>query len=137
MKWTEQAPLMVAPKLGDGLCGIREPLDEDQIQRMLVTEHGVLSKVLAGHKADIGDGRSLALASAGFHGLAMVAPTLRGEVAFNGLHGHPQIPQGGGFSRTRPSRASALPACIQTLPERFATHLNSAHSSFSFPLRSR
>ncbi len=71
---------------------ILEPLSDEQIQRMLATEFGGMSEVLADLYADTGDGRWLALAGK-FHHVAIIDRLAEMKDVLPGIHGNTQIPK--------------------------------------------
>lgn len=95
---TDQA-LRVSRAIGDWLLDLFSNLDDQQVQALLVTEHGGMNEVLADLTEDTGDPRFLALAARGFHHAAVLDPMFRGEDRLNGLHGNTQIPKVVGLAR--------------------------------------
>src|SRR5690606_32373710 len=73
-------------------------LDDDQLQRVLDTEHGGMNEVLADVYAITGERRYLALARRFSH-RAILEPLLRREDRLDGLHANTQIPKVIGFAR--------------------------------------
>ena len=72
--------------------GILAPLNEDQMQQMLNTEHGGMNEVLADLYADTGDRRWLAL-SVRFEHHAFTDALKRHQDNLSGKHGNCQIPK--------------------------------------------
>ncbi len=72
--------------------GILTKLDDAQTQKMLNTEFGGMTEVLADLYADTGDKRWLAL-SHHFDHHAVVDPLARGQNNLEGLHGNTQVPK--------------------------------------------
>ena len=73
-------------------------LDDEQLQRILDTEHGGMNEVLADVYAITGEWRFLALARRFCH-RAILDPLLRREDRLDGLHANTQIPKVIGFAR--------------------------------------
>jgi DUF1680 family protein len=72
--------------------GVLKPLDDAQIQKMLLTEHGGMNEVLADLYADTGDKRWLDL-SLKFEHRAFTDALKRHQDNLNGKHGNCQIPK--------------------------------------------
>jgi len=72
--------------------GVVKPLEDGQIQKMLMTEHGGMNEVLADLYADTGDKRWLAL-SRKFEHRAFTDALKRHQDNLNGKHGNCQIPK--------------------------------------------
>ncbi len=72
--------------------GVLKPMSEEQVQKMLLTEHGGMNEVLADLYADTGDARWLAL-SWRFEHLAFTEPLKRHQDNLSGKHGNCQIPK--------------------------------------------
>jgi uncharacterized protein len=72
--------------------GVLAPLNDDQIQHMLNTEHGGMNEVLADLYADTGDRRWLAL-SLKFEHRAFTDALKRHQDNLSGKHGNCQIPK--------------------------------------------
>ena len=71
---------------------ILEPLNAEQIQRMLATEFGGMNEVLADLYADTGDARWLRLADK-FNHRAIIAPLSEKKDILSGTHANTQIPK--------------------------------------------
>jgi DUF1680 family protein len=84
--------LEVEGKFADWTEGILSKLDDTQDQRMLNTEFGGMSEVLADLYADTGDRRWLNLSDR-FEHRAVLDPLARQEDRLGGLHGNAQIPK--------------------------------------------
>ncbi|MBE7500837.1 MAG: glycoside hydrolase family 127 protein [Verrucomicrobiales bacterium] len=84
--------LEVARKLADWFERTHAPLSEEQMQKILVAEHGGLNETFADLYADTGDARYLAL-SRRFHHRAILDPLARGEDILPGKHANTQIPK--------------------------------------------
>ena len=91
--------LEIERKLGDWLDRILAGLSDEQIQKMLVCEHGGMNEVLADLTADTGDERYLVLAARGFHQHKVLDPILQGKDQLNSLHANTQIPKVVGLAR--------------------------------------
>ncbi len=94
---SEQAKRMLVA-LADWAVDLVAGLSEDQIQAMLVTEHGGLNEVFADVAAMTGDPRYLELAKQFSHRL-ILDPLLQNEDALDGLHANTQIPKVVGYKR--------------------------------------
>jgi hypothetical protein len=91
--------LDVESKVSDWLDGILSPLDAQQIQEVLRSEHGGMNEVLADLTSDTGDTRYLRMAAEYFHHAAVLGPMFRGEDTLDGMHGNTQIPKVIGLAR--------------------------------------
>lgn len=72
--------------------GILAPMSDEQVQKMLATEHGGMNEVLADLYADTGDKRWLNL-SVRFEHHAFTDPLKRHQDNLSGKHGNCQIPK--------------------------------------------
>lgn len=84
--------LEIARHLADWFERIHAHLTEEQMQRILVAEHGGLNETFADLYADTGDERYLRL-SRRFHHRAILEPLARGEDILPGKHANTQIPK--------------------------------------------
>jgi hypothetical protein len=84
--------LQVGLKAATWAEGVVSKLDDEQVQKMLATEHGGMAEVLADLYADTGDPRWLAL-SHRFDHRAVLDPLQRQEDRLSGLHGNTNIPK--------------------------------------------
>ncbi|MBI2926592.1 MAG: glycoside hydrolase family 127 protein [Verrucomicrobia bacterium] len=84
--------LEVAKGLADWFERTHANLTDEQMQRILVTEHGGLNETFADLYADTGDERYLKL-SRRFHHKAILEPLARGEDILPGKHANTQIPK--------------------------------------------
>lgn len=84
--------------LTDWAHGLVAGLSDDQIQAMLVAEHGGLNEVFADVAAMTGDPRHLELAQQFSHRL-ILDPLLQNEDRLDGLHANTQIPKVIGYKR--------------------------------------
>lgn len=73
-------------------------LSDEQIQRLLISEHGGMNEVFADVFAMTGEQKYLTLAKQFSHQL-ILQPLLKGEDKLNGLHANTQIPKVIGFLR--------------------------------------
>lgn len=85
-------------KLSDWVAKLTEKLQPEQIQQMLLAEHGGMNDVLADVYALTGDSRYLTLARR-FSDKRILDPLLASEDKLNGLHANTQIPKVVGFAR--------------------------------------
>ena len=85
-------------KLSDWVLKLTENLQPEQIQQMLLAEHGGMNEVLADVYALTGDTRYLTLARQ-FSDKRILNPLLATEDKLDGLHAHTQIPKVVGFAR--------------------------------------
>jgi hypothetical protein len=72
--------------------GVLKPLNDTQVQKMLLTEHGGMNEVLADLYADTGDKRWLDL-SHRFEHRAFTDPLKHHQDNLSGKHGNCQIPK--------------------------------------------
>ncbi|MDG5766366.1 glycoside hydrolase family 127 protein [Balneolales bacterium ANBcel1] len=93
----EQA-LEVLVGLSDWSVDLVADLSDDQIQEMLISEHGGMNEVFADVYEITGDVRYLELARQFSH-REILDPLLRGEDRLTGLHANTQIPKVIGFQR--------------------------------------
>ncbi|MCX8155914.1 MAG: glycoside hydrolase family 127 protein [Verrucomicrobiae bacterium] len=84
--------LQVARGLADYVERIHGNLNDEQMQRVLATEHGGINETFADLYADTGEPRYLAL-SRKFHHRAILEPLARGEDILPGKHANTQIPK--------------------------------------------
>jgi DUF1680 family protein len=84
--------LDISVKFAGWAEGVIAPLNDDQIQRMLATEHGGMNEVLADLYADTGDARWLKL-SRTFEHRAFTDALKRHQDNLSGKHGNCQIPK--------------------------------------------
>ena len=91
--------LTVECELANWVDGLLRGLSAEQIQMMLVTEHGGMNEVFADLAADTGAGSYLRRAADYFHHNKVLDPILAGEDQLNGLHGNTQIPKVVGLAR--------------------------------------
>jgi DUF1680 family protein len=84
--------LEVEIKFAEWAERVLAPMDDEQVQRMLNTEFGGMTEVLAELYADTGDRRWLDL-SHRFDHRAVLGPLARGEDPLNGLHANTQVPK--------------------------------------------
>ncbi|HHY84582.1 MAG TPA: glycosyl hydrolase [Verrucomicrobia bacterium] len=85
-------------RLTDWCDTLTSNLSEEQMQRMLGTEHGGMNEVIADVYVITGDPKYLALAKRFSH-RAILEPLLRHEDRLTGLHANTQIPKAVGFAR--------------------------------------
>ncbi len=90
--------LQVSQGLADWLEKTLSKLNDEQIQRMLVAEHGGMNESLASLYGDTGDERYLAL-SQKFHHKAILDPLAEGHDILPGKHANTQIPKLIGVAR--------------------------------------
>ncbi len=84
--------------LSDWLAELVADLSDEQVQTMLVAEHGGMNEILADVAAITGESRYLQLAKRFSH-RQILDPLLRGEDRLTGLHANTQIPKVVGFER--------------------------------------
>jgi DUF1680 family protein len=94
---SEQAKRMLVA-FTDWAVGLVGGLSDEQIQSMLITEHGGLNEVFADVAAMTGDSRYLELAQQFSHRLVL-DPLLKQEDRLDGLHANTQIPKAIGYKR--------------------------------------
>ncbi|MBR1389402.1 MAG: glycoside hydrolase family 127 protein [Prevotella sp.] len=85
-------------KLTDWMIGEVSTLSDEQIQQMLVSEHGGLNETFADVYAITGDKKYLKLAHQ-FSDLRMLQPMIKGEDNLTGKHANTQIPKIIGYKR--------------------------------------
>ncbi|MHB8971360.1 MAG: glycoside hydrolase family 127 protein [Pirellulaceae bacterium] len=90
--------LEIAKKLADWFEKTLEKLDDSQIQKMLMAEHGGINETFADLYADTGDPRYLAL-SRRFHHKTILDPLAQGVDILSGKHANTQIPKLIGLAR--------------------------------------
>ncbi len=84
--------------LTDWMIGITEKLDDSQMQKMLICEHGGLNEVFADVAAITGDDRYLRLARR-FSDTSVLNPLAERRDVLTGMHANTQIPKIIGFKR--------------------------------------
>jgi DUF1680 family protein len=94
---SEQAKRMLVA-LTDWAVGLVAGLSDEQIQSMLIAEHGGLNEVFADVAAMTGDPRYLKLARQFSHRLVL-DPLLKQQDRLDGLHANTQIPKVIGYKR--------------------------------------
>ncbi len=92
------AALDVLTKLADWTETATSSMTDEQIQKMLGTEHGGMNEVLADVSVLTGQSRYLALARRFSHE-ALLAPLAEARDSLDGLHANTQIPKAVGFQR--------------------------------------
>lgn len=85
-------------KLTDYIESVASKLTDEQIQMMLVSEHGGLNEVFADVSAITGDNRYLVLAKRFSH-RKILHPLINGQDSLTGMHANTQIPKVVGFQR--------------------------------------
>ena len=85
-------------KLCDWMLKVTENLSDNQIQQMLISEHGGLNETFADAYAIFGDKKYLKLAHQ-FSDLSMLNPLLKNEDNLTGKHANTQIPKIIGYKR--------------------------------------
>jgi DUF1680 family protein len=85
-------------RFGDWCSDVTSGLSEDQMQRMLGTEHGGMNEVLADIYGITGDKKYLDLARR-FNHKAVIDPLVRHQDRLTGLHANTQIPKIAGIER--------------------------------------
>lgn len=85
-------------KLGQWTLTLTSKLSDEQIQRMLLSEHGGMNEVFADYYVITGDKKYLELARK-FSEHRILDPLLIPEDRLNGLHANTQIPKVVGFAR--------------------------------------
>jgi len=93
-----QKALEIQKKFADWLEGVVMGLDDDQVQEMLVCEHGGMNEALANLYADTQDERYLRMSRLFYH-KAILEPLAEGEDILPGQHGNTQIPKLIGLAR--------------------------------------
>jgi DUF1680 family protein len=88
----------VLSALADWTVTATAPMSDDEMQRMLRTEHGGMNEVLADVSAITGDAKYLAAARRFSHE-ALLAPMAESRDTLDGLHANTQIPKVVGFQR--------------------------------------
>lgn len=88
----------VVVALADWLAGVVADLDDEQLQRILDSEHGGMNEVLADVAEITGDDKYLQLARRFCH-RDILDPLARGEDRLTGLHANTQVPKVVGFER--------------------------------------
>ncbi len=89
-------PMLIA--FADWMIDLTRNLSDEQVQRMLISEHGGLNEVFADVYALTGDDRYLRLAQRFSH-RTLLDPLLEGRDALTGMHANTQIPKVIGFKR--------------------------------------
>lgn len=90
--------LEILIQLTDWFIGVNSGLTDEQIQEILVSEHGGLNEVFADVYAITGEEKYLTLARQYSH-QAILEPLLKHEDKLTGLHANTQIPKVVGFMR--------------------------------------
>ncbi|HEY4323599.1 MAG TPA: glycoside hydrolase family 127 protein [Mucilaginibacter sp.] len=85
-------------KLVDYIDGVSRKLSDEQIQTMLISEHGGLNEVFADVSVITGQQKYLTLARRFSH-KQILEPLIQGQDRLNGLHANMQIPKAIGFQR--------------------------------------
>lgn len=85
-------------RLTDWMYDITSALTDEQVQTMLISEHGGLNETFADVYAITGDERYLTMARRFSH-RAILDPMLRAENKLDGIHANTQIPKVVGFKR--------------------------------------
>lgn len=85
-------------QLSDWALGLSARLSDEQMQRMLRSEHGGMNEIFADVAAMTGERKYLDLALRFSH-QAILAPLAKGEDRLTGLHANTQIPKVIGFKR--------------------------------------
>ncbi|QEC76259.1 glycoside hydrolase family 127 protein [Mucilaginibacter ginsenosidivorax] len=85
-------------RLTDYIDGVSHKLTDEQIQTMLISEHGGLNEVFADVSVITGQDKYLTLARRFSH-KAILNPLINGQDELNGLHANMQIPKAVGFQR--------------------------------------
>ncbi len=85
-------------KLSDWMISVVEKLSDDEIQKMLISEHGGLNETFADVYAITGDKKYLKIAHQ-FSDKKMLDPLLKGEDNLTGKHANTQIPKVIGYKR--------------------------------------
>lgn len=97
-------------KLTDWMAGITAGLTDQQVQDMLVSEHGGLNEVFADVAAITGDSKYLKLADRFSH-RAILTPLAQREDKLTGLHANTQIPKVIGFKRIADLQPDSASRC--------------------------
>lgn len=90
--------LRMLERLGDWTISLTKKLSDEQIQKMLYTEHGGMNEVFADYYAITGKTKYLDLAKQ-FSEKRILDPLRDRRDALNGLHANTQIPKVVGFAR--------------------------------------
>ena len=85
-------------RLTNYIEGVSQRLNDQQIQMMLISEHGGLNEVFADVAVITGQDKYLTLARRFSH-KAILNPLIQGRDELNGLHANMQIPKAVGFQR--------------------------------------
>ncbi len=93
-----QQALDVCKKFADWLIARNARLSDEQMQKMLGTEHGGMNEVLANLYGLTGEDKYLKLAQR-FNHMAVIGPASRREDRLTGLHANMQIPKFVGTAR--------------------------------------
>jgi len=93
-----QKALEVCRKFADWLIARNARLSEEQMQRMLDTEHGGMNEVLANLYGLTGEQKYLKIAQR-FNHMAVIGPASRREDKLTGLHANTQVPKFIGTAR--------------------------------------
>jgi len=93
-----QQALEVCRKFADWVIARNSRLSDEQMQRMLDTEHGGMNEVLADLYALTGEQKYLQIAQR-FNHMAVIGPALQRQDKLTGLHANTQIPKFVGTAR--------------------------------------
>ncbi len=94
----KEKALEMLVKLTDWMADLTKDLTDEQIQEMLISEHGGLNEVFADVAALTGDNKYLELSKRFSHHL-ILDPLLEGKNELTGLHANTQIPKVIGYKR--------------------------------------
>lgn len=89
---------IILVRLTDYIDGVSRKLTDDQIQTMLISEHGGMNEVFADVSAITGQKKYLILARRFSH-KQILEPLIEGKDPLDGLHANMQIPKAVGFER--------------------------------------
>lgn len=89
---------VILVRLTDYIYDVSTKLTDEQIQTMLISEHGGLNEVFADVSVITGQDKYLTLARRFSH-KAILNPLIQGRDELNGLHANMQIPKAVGFQR--------------------------------------
>lgn len=99
--------LVTLVALSDWTVNVTRAMSDADMQRMLDTEHGGMTEVLADVSALTGDARYLALARRFAHSKVLV-PLAEGRDVLDGLHSNTQIPKFVGYQRVHELTGDAM-----------------------------
>jgi DUF1680 family protein len=94
----DKKALNILIKLTDWFLNTFKNLTDEQVQKVLQTEHGGINEVFADVSAITGDNKYLELAQRFSHRV-ILDPLIKGENKLTGLHANTQIPKVVGFKR--------------------------------------